>query len=380
MKKFIGILFLIPFFGFAQFHLEVTAINLENNEKISTVEFSIGSSSAVSNSTKSATFNWVSVHYLDEVLKISRIGFKFEELPLYQHEYWILGNTMFVSVYGRPWKQETITIDLPIAKSKKVKNDSVSIGCVFPDGNALISFAPALSIEKKRKRALAKLPPFTLPYDELTDGEFVVTYDDFERKFPFRKENWPQVACLNIPEKELSTEKELHLLKLYFQEIESAKRQRQRMIWDHESEIDSLQQEIDELEREIDRLNGVPVAYRPAYPVPMEEPEVQELFLFVNSPATPPVDYETFEAEFKQQFADYSTQYGGNITIEFTVYKDGRIRAKAVHAGSEDKAILVDEIRRYLQSQRWHPAQVQGRNYTSEMILSINISEIKDGK
>ncbi|MFK7784235.1 MAG: hypothetical protein AB8B56_03915 [Crocinitomicaceae bacterium] len=372
MRRIAYILFLIPFFGFSQFNMDITAINLEDDSQIPNVHFTIGALGFSGDSDGRAKCGTLDTKYLEQTLQITHGNFKFEERALYQHEYEVVGNTLMLIVYGRPWKQKQINIDLALAKSKKVRNDTVHIDYGYHEMNALISFEPSSEINHKNA---TKLPPFKRAFDDLVDGNYVLTFDYSEVRIPFQKEDWTQMVCFYQPKETHFAERELNLLRTYFNELEASERLRRKKEREHLTELYDLQQEIDELSREIDRLKGIPVAYRPDYPEPIEMEELDEVLIysFENSEAEPPNGYDGFTSDIQQLLADVRVKYSGNITFEIMVQKDGKLKVSSLHSGSADKLIVLERIDDYLKYQRWSPANFQGLRIDFAVVVSLNV-------
>lgn len=372
MRKLICILFLLPFFGLAQFNVKITAINLEDNSRIPYVHYQVGHITFSSDFVGRSHYGLLDVKYLDHTLQITHGNFKFEERPLFQHEYEVVNNTLILTVYGRPWKKKQISLDLALAKSKKVKNDTVRIPHGLYDVNALLSFEPSEEINTKN---VTRLIPYKRVYDNLCDGNYVLTSDAGQEKIPFQKENWMQTVCLNQPKERQYSERELNLLKKYFLEIDAAKQLSYTREREYEREKDHLQQEIDELNREIDRLKGVPVAYPPNdYPEPViEEPEAEIFMPIEDTEATPINGYDGFISDVKHQLVNANVRYSGNVTLEIYIEKDGRILVTPIHTGSADKQEIIERLNDYLVGQRWNPAKFGGRAISYTVILSLNI-------
>ncbi len=363
---------MIPFFGFSQFNLEIRAVNLEDNSSIEYVHYQLDGKSFYGTSYGMAQFYSWDVSTLENNLKITHPNFRFEERPLYQHEYEVRGKYLYLTVYGHPWKKEHIDIKVPIAKSKKVKNDTIRIEHSNYDINASLAFLPLNKVSEKP--AMHRIP-FKWAYDNLGDGNFVLTNQNQQVEIPFQKENWTQVACLNPVETEFHV-RELHLIRKYFEERQNNLESRREMERTHEKEKDKLQHEIDELNREIDRLNGKPLAYREDYPEPelVEEPEEELIFSFKNTAAAPLNGYEVFKAEINKLLSKLQVKYSGNVTVEMSIEKDGRVRVKSRHAGSDDKQEVLTLLNDHLVNQRWEPAEHQGRKFASKVILSLEIT------
>jgi hypothetical protein len=163
---------------------------------------------------------------------------------------------------------------------------------------------------------------------------------------------------------------------MYFQLLEESKLQRNRLERKHEQQVDSLQREIDDLGREIDRLKGIPVSYRGYYPEPVEEYPVEEVIYFVESDAIPVEELERFKSNIVSTLSNMTTKSSGNITIELTILKDGKVHSKVLHA-AQDKSDVVMRLSNHLDQQSRKPATSSGRVMQTSTIVSINIGPSK---
>ncbi|MDG1331746.1 MAG: hypothetical protein P8P74_05420 [Crocinitomicaceae bacterium] len=239
--------------------------------------------------------------------------------------------------------------------------------------NSTITFEPAV-VAKKDK--LKNNNPFVLAFDDLRDGEFVITTNQGAKKVPFRKENWTQLACLNLPKPVSSSEGEVRALSSYFRLVEESLEERKQLERKHELHVDSLKRKIDDLEREIDRLNGIPESFEPIHPELEIEHPVEEVIFFVEEDASPMGGNEAFVNNLKSMLGDMTTKFSGNITIEIIVQKNGRIRTEVLQA-AEDKSDVVARLRHKLDKQTWIPATSRGRSFETSTVLSINIGASK---
>jgi hypothetical protein len=172
------LLFLFPFSGNAQFNLEIVAIDLENYSEISDVYFTLGDVPSVTY-YGDARFSNVDV----ALFFAKHTGYKFEALPLTANNYKVVGNKLEIKVYGRPWIQKQLNVNVPIAKSKKVKNDTVNIQRSWGGPNAIISFEPT---NQKSKNNRTKTGPFKRAYADLENGDFILRSDSDVSRVPFK--------------------------------------------------------------------------------------------------------------------------------------------------------------------------------------------------
>jgi hypothetical protein len=75
----------------------------------------------------------------------------------------------------------------------------------------------------------------------------------------------------------------------------------------------------------------------------------------------PPGGLQQFKFGIYTKIAALSTQFSGNITIEISVEKNGRVSSNILHSG-KDKLEIAKQIQEYCNNTRWEPARRSGRS------------------
>jgi hypothetical protein len=170
----------------------------------------------------------------------------------------------------------------------------------------------------------------------------------------------------------------LQLLKTYFQSLEKAKLEKNKVEQEYQQKLDRLQSENEKLRLELTPVKDLQISNATdgdsdlVVPPPTFSSERQ----FIYREAAPSQGFDEYKSSLEAEIARMNTKYSGNITVKISVDKNGRVQSHLLHAG-EDKSEIVKKIHYYLRNQPWKPQVWRSIEIDTELILSINIGVSK---
>lgn len=303
----------------------------------------------------------------DNKVIISHFQYHFDTLLLSDYEYEFLENKLFITAYGKPIMPH-VTINLPIAQSQKITKDSLVLR-VTP-----LKKAKNISLFNADHQLICRFSPptqksyftATIPARQLQDGYFICD-EVYSEKYNFKKEDWPQINCIeNIPDHEV-TSNEKNLLKSYFEQIGNA----EAITAQYDYKTDSLVAVIDSLENQICQLiNGAdsPACEKEIIPVP---------YLYADGITLPsfeakfPGGMEEFRSFVERETYQLKCKKTGSITFELTIDRDGSISYKVLRFSEEKE--LIQTLGEILTDVKWIPAESSGHKIVYKLLTTIII-------
>lgn len=304
---------------------------------------------------------------LDDTIYISHPDYKFDTIPMSHYDFDFVDDAVILKVYAKPNYNFYHSYDFNIAKSKKMKNDTLVLNafCSGYGENPEFLFYPKGSkhgypFEKSKNDK--NFYQQTFLYDELTDGEFRVKHQAGVDIFHFKANEWYQTIYLVPNKAQKPSQREERFIKSYFDYV----RKSQLKISSIEKRFSN---EKDSLISVIDSLRGY------VNPPPPKVPRPETLYIINQENAEPVSGFTSF---FKKMELDLpsSIKYSGNITLEVEVMRDGRVRTTILHAMQDSRDIL-DIIKRTLRKSGIWKVATRRRKYNQKIILSLNFTQDK---
>lgn len=356
--------------SFSQFDLRIELIDASFGDKIR------GSYIRLGDRPRYYGFKNLDVRHLDDTLVIQHSDYKFEALPLTAHGYELIESTITVKVYGHPYINRKIEVHAPIARSSKIKTDSVTLQVAYRNSYYGIQYiAPNQDVICNFNKPSEENNYYhqRVAYADLQEGEILMNSLGEPSTVKFNPEEWYQIICFMENTDAASSQSEILLLKKYFLNIQYSELRHEETVQSYETKIHELREEIDSLEVKIQELLGNPIPEIIEIPYEMEEIPIAEIIDFPDVEAEPAGGMENFTNILTSIVSKFKTKYSGNITLELWVGKDGRISYNVLHA-SPDTEEIISDLRYHTKSFKWTPAEKAGRKVRTRVLVSIDIT------
>lgn len=369
MKSLLTILLLSSIFCFGQFDLKIQIKDPATDQPIphclvSLKDYVNGSTDFEGN----LILKNLPVEKLEDTLRVEHLNYSFYHKPIIEHDYQFNGKQLIIEVPALYQAQVKYEIELPIAQSKKVKNDSIELVFYAEDDQGM---SIPVHLKKNQKNLLARSSKefhnqyiIKVPYDEITDGFIASTVSEtsIASHYLFEANDWTCLNYLMYFPYYIRDDREIKILQAYYRDLNELKEI-------HKGQISELIEQIDSLNQVIFELKNPETPYITEEPV---RPYPEEIIVFPLIHARPPGGAQFFEQIKNRYLAGLEVKYAGNITLKLTIKKDGSVKVKTLH-----KAIGTEEVesllRQKLSEFKWYPAELVGRKYEQEIILTIEI-------
>ncbi|MCG8573871.1 MAG: hypothetical protein MI810_03210 [Flavobacteriales bacterium] len=352
----------------AQFSLGINVVESFSGDPIDNVQVEFAGRAAVSNEAGKMYVHQLSAFNMDDTLFFGHPDYEFENRPFAAYDYLLLSShELVIFVEAQEKHQNRIELTLPIAHKEKVQNDTVKLKVLCPNAGAEVQYFGKNGnlIHDFGKVNFQPKPLYAkIAYDLVEDGYFTARGNGYETTVSFKKKDCFDAVYL-VEEVEGIDNRELELLKRYFRETKELEEE-------HWKEQRNLIWVIDSLKAEIAMLKGEPVEI-----LPEEEPLFYEPYpyLLAQNPAQPKKGLDYFKERVMAQTEFMNIRTVGNVTLELTVSKDGRVYPSVIHAG-KDKGDLVRKVFSVAKDMEWEPGVFAGKRIKDRVIISIEV--VKD--
>lgn len=360
--KFLAILFaIVPFFGKAQFFLNLSVVEADNSYESVEAGYRIGDESGYSG--RRTTNIWLEeISNLDDTLWLSALGYRFEQLPLKEYPFRIVsGRKIELTVKAARCVGEHWSINVFKAKKAPRKDDSLSINLfreVSADEIRLVNSEDrSIGTFKKKGSQSYRL---RVSRRDLSEGFLVARTGEKLDSMAFKPEDRLAMIDWLAPVTSDKCDGEFDLFRM----LVEAREEHDRKI----NELEAAHREREwELEEEIRKLKGEPLA---------PEPEVEVEPVMIDFPMVsmePIIGMGKFYSGLRDALAEFDVKHEHSVTVKLIVYRDGRAKGKVVEGnGTIGRAMI-----RYAQQQRYRPEERAGRRRMKEVLLTVNFKRFE---
>ncbi len=352
----------------AYFNLHITVRDVETEYTIKNVMVDFETTHMkLTDRNGQVSYEGLPEHYLDDAIKLYHPDYSFDVTTITSANYEVINRDIILEIYGHKHIENSFTMDAHIAKSGKIKNDSIFLAMFSGENLETLQLTTkeqvSMTFDKKAHKSYFN---GFFHYDDIKDAVLISQKNGSNQtnEQQLSQFDWTQNSIYIGPNlAKTSEEQDINLLKTHFEalkkhdtKLSEMRRQHSKKIWALRDSIDGLHATIHYLKTGKQPIEDIPVPEPVPDPYEIEEPI---FIVYETKSAEPEIGMGTALAELEKLLSEQTVKYCGDILLRLTVNRQGKLDIYPVHVPKHCYS-LIPIINDYLQSLSWKPNYMAG--------------------